>query len=92
MSASRVLTWGARSLGALYQRSPVFGMRHLTNIHVDAGAEQEEVMDHFIDSVGAHAIAMFFAFIAFAISMMCIYLQPFVAHCAELESRISGAN
>ena len=92
MSASRVLTWGARSLGALYQRSPVFGMRHLTSIHVDAGAEQEEVMDHFIDSVGAHAIAMFFAFIAFAISMMCIYLQPFVAHCAELESRISGAN
>ena len=47
--------------------------RALSSIHGHTDDEEALIMDHFIDSPMAHAIALFFAFVAFAISIHLLY-------------------
>jgi hypothetical protein len=44
-----------------------------SNIHVDGDAQTDAILDHFIDSMAAHGIAVFFSIIATVISIHLIY-------------------
>ncbi len=71
--ASRVLMWGARGLLSAYHSATGHpASRHL-GLAVHADDVEQEVMDHFIDSFEAHSIALFFAAVAFGLSMHLIY-------------------
>ena len=79
--ASRVLMWGARRAAGLYhtlvQQQPAgpaaAAARELSSIAAHSDDVEAEILDHFIDSPQAHAIAFFFALVAFVISTYLLY-------------------